>query len=64
MTTLSNCQKSSQYCSRQDDVVNGDKHELYKVANDTHHGEAHDAGLQNLHVLGVVWLLALVVEVD
>ena len=49
-------------CSGQDDVVDGDEDKFDEVADGTHDEEADDAGAQDLHVLGVVWLLALLVE--
>ena len=50
--------------SGEDDVVDRNEDELDEVANNAHDCESHHACLQNLHVLGVVWLLALIVEVS
>ena len=48
--------------SGEDDVVDGDEDELDEVADHAHDEEAHDAGLQDLHVLSPVGFLALLVE--
>ena len=50
--------------SGKDDVVNWNENKLDEVADDTHDSETHDASLKNFHVFCVVWLLALLVEVD
>ena len=51
-------------CSGKDDVVDRDEHQLDEVANKSHNEETHDARLEDLHVLGVVGLLALLEEVN
>ena len=48
--------------SGKDDVVDWDEHKFDQVANQSHDEETHDAGLQDLHVLGLVWLLAFLIE--
>ena len=50
--------------SGEDDVVDRDEHKFNAVADRPHDEEAHDAGLEDLHVLSIVWLLALLVEHD
>lgn len=35
----------------QDDVVDGDEHQLDDVADEPNHHEAHGASLQDLHIL-------------
>ena len=50
--------------SGEDDVVDRDEDELDEVADGAHDEETNDAGAQDLHVLGIVWLLALLVEHD
>ena len=42
--------------SGKDNVVDRDEHEFDEVADGAHNEEAHDAGLQNLHVLCIVWI--------
>ena len=49
--------------SGEDDVVDGDEHQFDEVADCAHDEEADDAGLQDLHVLSPVGLLALLDEV-
>ena len=49
-------------CSGEDDVVDWDKDQLDEVTNGAHNDETHKAGLQDFHVLSVVWLLAFLVE--
>ena len=52
------------WCSGKNDVIDGDEDEFDAVSDESHDEEAHHAGLQDLHVLLVVWLLALLVEHD
>ena len=52
------------YRSGKDDVVNRNEYKLDEVADDTHDSKTHNASLKNFHVFCVVWLLALLVEVD
>ena len=47
------------YRSGEDDVVDRDEHKFDEVADGAHDQETDDASLQDLHVLGLVWLLAL-----
>ena len=48
--------------SGQDDVVDGDEDKLDEVANGAHDEETNDTCAQDLHVLSVIGLLALLVE--
>ena len=50
--------------SGKDNVVDRDEYEFDEVADGAHNEEAHDTGLQNLHVLCIVWFLAFLVEHD
>ena len=50
-------------CSGEDDVVDGDEDKFDEVANGAHDQETDSACLKDLHVLSVVWLLALFKEV-
>ena len=50
--------------SGEDDVVNGDEYELDEVSDNTHDDESHHECLKDFHVFLVVWLLALLIEVD
>ena len=45
--------------SGENDVVDGDEDELDEVADGSHDQKADHARLQNLEILGTVWLLAL-----
>jgi hypothetical protein len=49
--------------SGENDVVDGDEDKFDDVSDETHHDEAHGARLQDLHVLLVGGLLALLKEV-
>ena len=51
------------WCSREDDVVNWNENKFDEVADKTHNNESHEAGVQDLEVLGLVGLLAFVEEV-
>ena len=48
--------------SGENDIVNGDEDKFDTISDDSHDEEAHDAGLKDLHILGIVGLLALLVE--
>ena len=61
--TLSRTQVESSR-SGKDDVVDRDEDKLDEVADHSHDEETHDAGLQDLHVLSPVWLLALLIKDD
>ena len=50
--------------SGKDNVVDRDEYEFDEVADGAHNEEAHDTGLQNLHVLCIVWFLAFLIEHD
>ena len=50
--------------SGEDDVVDWDKDQFDHVSDNSHDEETHDACLQDLLVLSLVWLLALLVEDD
>ena len=50
--------------SGENNVIDWDENQFDHVANESHDEETHDARLQDLHVLLLVWLLALLVEDD
>ena len=50
--------------SGENNIVDRDEDQFDEVADGSHDKEAHNACLEDLHVLGVVGFLALDIEVD
>ena len=48
----------------EDDVVDGNENQLDSVTNESHNDKAHEACVHDLHVLGLVGLLASLEEVS